>query len=335
MKVFVQIGSLEEVIYFNLKPSETIGDVKAKIARTRGILVRIQRIFGKYQDIVEDHEFGLNDTTKLYQIGKNGKIKNCLSSFFSKHVKSDEYLLLYLSQLKIKIRSFHGFEFSIDVDPGSRLKVSSIKNVIYEAYGFPSAMQKLYIGNDSHMDELWDDEIIRSSITVEHICMDGLTLRLNAKVPLRNISRSANTKVDYPLIDATDKISKIKKKLSEQNILLYIDGNEIQNLNDNKRLLEYDLRDLLSNGLLMKTEIPPMAVFVELYTDSRNTLTFHCDAGDLVAGLQDKIAEQEGIPVAKMRLLFNDKRLPSNQTLGHLGIMHESTIDLFLEQCGS
>ena len=334
MKVFVQIGSSNEVIYFNLKSSQTIWDVKSKIAKERGILIRIQRIFGKYQDIGEDHEYGLEDKTKLYKIDKNGKIKNCLSSFISKHRRSDGYLFLYLSQLKINVSTCYGFEFSIDVDPGSRLSVSSIKNFIYEAYGFPSAMQKLYLGHDTPKNELWEDEVIRSSITIERICLDGLVLRLTGKVPLRNISRGASTKVEYPVINATDRISKIKKKLSDQNVILYIDGNEIQNLNDNKRLLEYDLRDLLSNGLLMKAEIPPMTVFVELPT--RKILTFHCDAEDLVGGLEDKIADKEGIPVPKMRLFFNCKRIgPSSQTLSHFGITHESTIELYLEQCGS
>ena len=335
MKVFVQIGSSTEVIYFILKPSQTIGDVKAKIAKDRGIPIRIQRIFGKYQGIVENHEYGLNCNTKLYKIDKNGKIKNCLSSFISKHRSSDGYLFLYLSQLKIDIRSFHGFEFSISMDPGSRLRVSSIKNLIYEACGYPSALQKLYIGPNSHMDELWDNEVMRNPITIANIFMYGLTLRLTGKVPLRNISKGASTKVEYPVINATDKIFKIKKKLSDQKILLYIDGNEIQNLNDDKRLLEYNLQDLLSNGLLMKTELPPMIVLVEICDGKRKTLTFHCDAEDLVGGLENKIADKEGIPVPKMRLLFKGERLHSHQTLEHFGITHETTIDLFLEQCRS
>ena len=238
MKVYVQIGSSKEKIDFDLKPSETIGDVKAKIAKDRAIPVDIQRLFGKYQNIVQDHQNGLKDKTKLYQIDKNGKTKNALLSFFSKRESSVEYQLLYLySQLKINVKTFVGFEFSIDLNFDSRLRISSLKNLIYEDHGFPSAMQKLYIGN-TDMDELGDHEPVCSPQIIEDICKYGFILRLTGKVPLRNITRGANPEVEYPVINVTDTILKIKQKLSQQKVFLYIDGNKIQNLNDNERLFE-------------------------------------------------------------------------------------------------
>ena len=333
MKVYIQIGSSKEKIDFNLKPSETIGDVKAKIAQDREIPIDIQRLFGKYQDIVEDDEYGLKDKTKLYQIDKNGKLKNGVLSFITRHRSSNQYILLYLySQLKIDVKTFVGFEFSLDFDLDSRLRISSIKNLIYEDHGFPSAMQKLYIGN-TDMDELGDHEPICSPQIIEDICKYGLILRLTGKVPLRNITRGANPVVDYPVISATDTIMKIKQKLSPQKIFLYIDGNKIQNLNDNKRLLHYDLRDILSNGLLMKAETPPMVVFVKTLTGK--TIAFDCDPGDLVEGLKEKITKKEGIPEKDIRLVYDDNQIGDGQTLSELGIKHESTVDLYIRLRGS
>ena len=337
MKVYMQIGSSKEKIDLDLKPSDTIGDVKAKIAEDRAIPIYIQSLFSKYQEFVpEDHQIGLKDNIKLFQIDKNGKIKNYFFSFLSKRKSSNEYLLLYLySKMEINVKTFAEHEFSIDINLDSRLRISSIKNQIYEEYGYPSALQKLYIGN-SDMDELGDHEPVCSPQIIEDVCKYGFVLRLTGKVPLRNIARGADSKVDYPVINAMDKISRIKQKLCRKKIVLYIDGTKIQNLQDNKRLFEYDLRDLLSNGLLMKAEIPPMTVFVKTLTGK--TLTFNCDATDLVAGLQDKITKKEGIPGKDQRLIFNGQQLGPygpKKTLGDFGITHESTIDLVLKLRGS
>ena len=332
MKVYVQIGSSKEKIDFNLKPSDTIGDVKAKIAEDRAIPIYIQRLFGNYQEFVEDGQHGLNDKTKLYQIDKNGKTRNRLLSMFYKGRSPDEYLHLYLySRLEINVKTFPGYEFSIDVDLDSHLRISSIKSKIYKDQGFPSALQKLYIGY-SDMDELGDHEPVCSPQILEDICESGIILRLTGKVPLRNITRGANSKVEYPVINAMDKISRIKQNLSRQDILLYIDGTKIQNLQDNKRLFQYDLRNLLSNGLLMKVE-PSMMVFVR--TLRSETVTFYCDAGDLVAGLQDKITDMEGMPAKDQRLIYGGKQLEPNKTLSEYGIKRESTIQLLARLNGS
>ena len=104
MKVYVQIGSSKEKIDFNLKPSDTIGDVKAKIAEDRAIPIYIQRLFGNYQEFVEDDQHGFEDKTKLYQIDKNGKIKNCLLSMFYNYMgKSPDDTYFFTSTVGLKL----------------------------------------------------------------------------------------------------------------------------------------------------------------------------------------------------------------------------------------
>ena len=51
MKVYIQIGSTRDRIEFDLKPSDTIKVVKAKIAEDRGIPAKIQKMYKNYQAI--------------------------------------------------------------------------------------------------------------------------------------------------------------------------------------------------------------------------------------------------------------------------------------------
>ena len=76
-----------------------------------------------------------------------------------------------------------------------------------------------------------------------------------------------------------------------------------------------------------------MNVFVKTLTSK--TVTFYCDPEDLVAGLQVKITDKEGIPAEDQRLLFGGKQLEANQTLSEAGITRESTIHLTLRLRGS
>ena len=69
MKVYIQIGSTRERIEFDLKPSDTIKVVKAKITEDRGIPAKIQKIYKNYQAINEQEV--LSDDTKLSDINKD------------------------------------------------------------------------------------------------------------------------------------------------------------------------------------------------------------------------------------------------------------------------
>ena len=126
MKVYVQIGVSKEKVDFDLKLSDTIKTLKAKIAEDRGIPVGIQRLFHKYQEDLEDQmKSGIRDEIKLSQIIKmNDTIESEIySSDQSKaKVSKKDYLCLYLYEyLEIKVRTLGGHEFSIDY----KIKVKS------------------------------------------------------------------------------------------------------------------------------------------------------------------------------------------------------------------
>ena len=340
IKIYVHIGSTEK-IDLNLKLSDTIRMVKDKIAKDRAIPVSIQRLFDRYQsdpnviyrsynELDVDPEKELKDWTKLSQI-KNDASETLNSTKRSKN----EYLRLYLyGSIDINIRTFCGYEFSINFSYFDDLLVDSVKEKILKEKGYPCSLQKLYMG-DSSMAELKYYESIMSPQIIANVCNYGLILRLTGKVPLRHI---ANGTICYPEIDAMVVVSRLKEQIFCQNICedkpfqLYINGDDIQNLEDTKRLCDYNIRDILSFGLLMKPK--PMWVFIkDLQGRTHNIL---CDPGELVAGFMERVFKMTGVPIRLMRLLKPGSiQLSPEKTLRDYDITDESTITLVIRLCGS
>ena len=335
MKVYVQIGTSKEKVDFELKLSDTIKTLKARIAEDRGIPVCIQRLFHKYQEDLEDtKKCGIRDEIKLSQIIKmnetfENEIYSSKKDESKAKVSKKEYLRLYLyGYLKIKVRTFGGDEISFAYYQLGHLNIGQLKSSIFNSTEYPDTLQKLYLG-DASMTELNDREYILSPQIIEKVCDYGLILKVAGKIPLRNIARGADTKVYYPEIDAMDTIANIKKQISRQNLCkpvdrLYIDGNDIQNLKDEKRLCDYDLSEILSFGLLMKPK--PMRILASFNCENHS---IECDPGDTVAGLRYKVLRKFKLPANMFSLHFGGFRLenlPVGTTLKDHKIVNDSTI---------
>ena len=127
-----------------------------------------------------------------------------------------------------------------------------------------------------------------------------------------------------------DKISRIKEKISRQYgqpYHLYLDGvKNIQYLEDDKRLIDYDIRGLLSFGLLMK----PTQIKVIIKKVTEEICAMECDVGELLEGFRDKVMQETGIPTDQMRLRFDERDMADGKTLQHYGIQDNSVVDLVM-----
>ena len=135
----------------------------------------------------------------------------------------------------------------------------------------------------------------------------------------------------YQSIDAMDKISTIKEKISRQcgqPHHLYLDYvKNIKYLEDDKRLIDYNIRGLLSFGLLMRQN----QIKVIVKTPTGKTFAIECDVGELLEGFRDKIMQVTGIPLDQINRVFDGRKLSNGgKTLQHYGIEEDSVIELFM-----
>ena len=349
MKVYIQIGSTRERIEFDLNPSDTIEVLKAKINEDRGIPIKIQRIYKNYQ--ARNEREVLSDDTKVSEIKKDHS-----KDSFPWHVADEydgdgnpinqDYLRLYMfgEGLKINIRTLAGYEFVINCDDLQSHYNVNVHNIKYEILcqkGYPTTMQKLYLG-DTSMSELTDQEHILSPQICSKICDHGLVLRVGGRIRIRSIARSCfgnNFMYDLKLeIDVMDKVSQLKQKVMNnhlfkngpKNIHLYIDGNVIQNLEDDKRLCDYNLRGLLQHGLLAKQVMN--TVFVKSLAGRIYEL--ECYLNETTECIKDMLEQKTGLATYLFRLTFNGKELMNGKCLSDYGIQHESTITFTLRSLG-
>ena len=338
MKVYIQIGSTRERIEFDLKPSDNIKVVKAKIAEDRGIPIEIQ---GIYENLF-NKEKALTDETKLSEI----KIDKSKDSFpwhkdlDNKPTNQDDLHLFMLSEgFNINVRSLAGSEFEVNCDGLQFQQAANIYKLEYEIFrqkGYPTRMQKLYLG-DSSMSELNDQEHILSPQICSKLCKHGLVLKLSGCVRVRSIARGNMSEIKLE-IDAMDKVSKIKQKImnnqefknGQRNVHLYIDGNVIQNLEDDKRLCDYNIRGLLQHGLLMKPSLS--IIFVQSLTGT--TYELHCDLDDTVEIMKDLFEQEAGITPDQVRLFFAGNQLDDGKCLSYYNIQHQSTVKYMLRLRG-
>ena len=325
MKVYVHLGSREK-IDFNLKLSDDIMVVKNRISKDRAIPVSIQRLYDKYQNEEDPENEYLRDGTKLSQI-KNDKSETQISA---KRTKI-EYIRLYLyGSIAINIRSFGGNEISINFKCfDADLRMDSVKNRILKEKGYPCTLQKLYLG-DSSMSELHDHESVMSPQIIAKICSYGLILRLTGKIPLRNITKGT---VHFGEIDAMVSISRLKQQIQniceEEPFQLYINGNDIQSLEDSKRLCDYNIRNLLSYGILMKQK--PMSVHIK---GNGSSWDMFCDIEEPVKGFKDRVSQLTGLPIRLLRLIAYGKQMDDDGILRNYNIEDRSTIHLIVRCLG-
>ena len=349
MRVFIQISHYNERFDFIFNPSDTIRDVKAKIAEDRAIPARFQTLEPSNRS--SGHEDGLSltlrDYTQLSQID-DGSEPECPLDLgdnepkpkrSKKEAKNSLQLRLEIRNYKINVKTFAGTEFSIQFDNKDYCdyRISFLKHRIFCEKGYPTNLQKLYLdGDEDTMSELRNDEHVLSPQIVKTIFEDGLILRVRGKVPLRNIGyvTSPENRVLYQTIDAMDKISKIEEKISRQcgqpHNLYLVGVKNIQYLEYDKRLIDYDIRELLSYGLLMK----PTEINVYVRALDGNTYSIRCNVGEFVEGFRHKIFQMTGTLTDDQRIIFAGKQLEDGRTLKDYKIQNEATVHLVLRLCG-
>ncbi|KAF5823436.1 putative Ubiquitin-like domain-containing protein [Helianthus annuus] len=323
MNIFVQTPSPYHLIYsLQVKPSDTIGNVKAKLRSHYGCIWDVL----VFNEIVLDDD---NDTLADFNI-INGSTLTCIA----KSVKS----------MTIFVDSYTGKTFSLSVHCTDT--ITKVKSGIEHREGIPIDEQVLIFNKMVLEDSgtVLDFQINRkSTLTLLHRSRGFMKIFINTltgegimKIFIKTLTGDQTITLE---VKPSYTIHNIKAKIQDE---VHIPLNA-QELIFNKMVL-HDTDTLASYNINNKSTLTVMRIsrgFMHIFikTFSGKTIALEVKPFYTIQNVKSAIYNMEGIPNCQQRLIFNGKRLGDSQyekqlgdsrTLADYNVHHESTIHLVL-----
>ncbi|KAJ3690529.1 hypothetical protein LUZ61_019693 [Rhynchospora tenuis] len=146
------------------------------------------------------------------------------------------------------------------------------------------------------------------------------------KSKMRILVKFSGNKIIPFMVECMQTVGSVKaiiqnaESIPIDNICLWLDSKE---LDDSKTLADYEIHD---NSTLIMRRRGDLKIYINTWEDK--TIILDTNRSDRVVQLKKLIADQEGIPVDKQILLFNDMELKDSYTLADYSIQDESMIVL-------
>ena len=287
----------------DVKPSDTIEDVKSKLQDRVRISIHEQRLFFAGKE--------LENSSTL----SNYNIKRECTLYLAKHL--DEDMQIFVKTLTGKI---------ITLEAGATSSIEYVKYLIQirEKDGTPPDQQRLFFSGQ----ELEDDKDLRG-----YDIQEGFTLHLLVRVLGMQVFVKTSTGETITVeAEAKDTIKSVKAKIQFQDAAGISPVQ--QGLFFNGRWLE-DGCSLSQCNIEMGTlhlevfHLPdPMKVFVKTHT--QKIVVLDMEDSTTIRMIKTKMQEEEGIPLDQQRLTFDGRQLEDDQTLSYYEIPRESILHLAL-----
>ncbi|CAJ1949362.1 unnamed protein product [Cylindrotheca closterium] len=236
-----------------------------------------------------------------------------------------------LEQMKIKVSTFNGDKFKMDVEQTDTIE--DIKEKIMEKKGIPMKDQillfngkKLPLKGDVESptgEQLKDIDMTLFDCGIHHL--DKLVVEEHMKVLVQDDTKEGGGKVytlyteeTYPISRVMDMIADEVGMPKEKQLLSY----------EERFIIEKDVATTLKDyGIKHKTTIHLVPMIVNIKTFQGDTFPLAVEPTDTVQSIKDRITEMKEIPLKDQIILFNDERLNDpNKSLADCGIQHLDTM---------
>ena len=293
MEIFINIMN-RKTISLDVKPSDSVENVKMKIQEKEGIPPYEQRLVLAYKNLEDNRS--LDDCN----------IQNGSTLFLARRF-SDE-----LAPMEILVKTVAGTWGAITLEVEPSVCIEDVKKRIQDMKGIPPEQQCLKFADSRELEgghTLNDYNIRNRSVLLLSV------MQIFVKTP--------SGKTIVLEVEPDDSVENVRMKIeekegipTEQQCLKFAD----RELEDGHTLNDFNIRN--RSVLLLSV----MQIFVK--TPSGKTIVLKVDPGDSVENVKMKIQEKEGIPPDEQRLVLAYKNLEDNRSLSDCNIQNGSTLFL-------